>query len=63
MKVIPPYDSVDIKKGREYKVLDHNHMGNVIIKNDAGEEIDVNTAASAWTFYMPWKVIREKGDR
>lgn len=38
-------------------------MGDVIIKNDTGEEIPVNTSGSSWTFEQPWTVIKEKGDR
>ena len=63
MKVIPPHKSIDITKGKKYHVHKDFGMGDVIIKNDTGEEIPVNTSGSSWTFEQPWTVIKEKGDR
>ena len=56
MKVVAPFSSIDITKGKAYNVIKDFGFGDVIIKNDAGEEVNVATAGSAWTYYAPWTV-------
>lgn len=58
MKVICPYKSIDLSKGKQYHVVKDFGDGDVIIKNDKKEEIPVCTASSAWTFGVGWKVIK-----
>jgi hypothetical protein len=58
MKIVCPYKSLSLTKGKQYFVhKDYGH-GDVEIKNDAGDMIPVNTAKSAWTFEQAWKVIK-----
>ncbi len=57
MKIVCPYVSIDLTKGKAYQVLVDFGFGDVIIKNDIGEEIPVASSGSAWTFEMPWKVM------
>jgi hypothetical protein len=58
MRVVSPFDSIDITKGKEYTVVKEWQFGVVEIKDDKGEQIHVNTKSSAWTFGAKWKVIK-----
>jgi hypothetical protein len=57
MKAIPPYDSINLTKGKAYEVLKNNNFGDITIKNDAGTEISVNTTSSVWVYGCPWRLV------
>lgn len=58
IKIVCPFDSIDLTKGKEYRALIDYGANIFCIKNDIGESITVNAESSLWTFNAPWKIIK-----
>lgn len=56
-RIVPPFDSLNLTKGKEYPVLADYGDSIFSIKNDANELITVCAGSSAWTYGSAWLVL------